>query len=131
MFDRQRLCGVVVILALIVSNVARPEVSWGQDTRHYFLQKLGDVRPGMLRAEVDKLMSSYAKGTNWPYSPSPTMNLVGSRRRTYQLDSRERAQLTLKDCDVFRHSDEAQFDSDWGIVCYEHDRVSWIDFAPD
>ncbi len=106
-------------------------IAHAQDTRGYFLSQLGKVQPGMSRKQVEKIMSAYVKGTNWPHSPATSMKVVGSRRVDYELDPTKKDQLTLKDCDVFRHSDEGKYDSDWGIVCYKDEEVAWTDFAPD
>ena len=76
-------------------------------------------------------MSKYVRGTNWPYSDAPAMQILGSKRETYEIDGSKTDQLSFKDCDVYRHSNDPQFDSDWGIVCYKSDKVDWVDFAPD
>ena len=114
---------------IIVLCISCP--AYAADTRYNFLQQLQKVSPGMTRQETEVIMSSYPKGTNWPYSPAPSMKVIGSERVDYELDPEKKEQLTLKGCDVYRHSDEGQYDSDWGIVCYDKDKVVWTDFAPD
>jgi len=101
------------------------------DSRDDFLKLLSKVTPGMTKEEVGKLFHTYKKGTNWPYSPSPSMDIIGSQKGTYDLDTSKKDQMTLKGCDVYRHSDDPKYDSDWGIICFKDNKVNWVDFAPD
>jgi hypothetical protein len=100
------------------------------DSRDDFLAVLSKVTAGMSKPEVDKLFQHYMKGTNWPVGGSPA-TLLGTRRVTFEVDTSKKDQLTLKDCDVYRHSDDGKYDSDWGIICFKEGKVNWVDFAPD
>ncbi|MBN8551036.1 MAG: hypothetical protein J0M12_17115 [Deltaproteobacteria bacterium] len=101
------------------------------DSRDDFLTVLGKVSPGMPKVEVDRLFKKYMKGTNWPYASGPSAELIGTRRGTFEVDTSKKDQLTLKNCDVYRHSNDGKYDSDWGIVCFKDGKVDWVDFAPD
>ena len=85
----------------------------------------------MPKNEVDQLFGKYKKGTNWPASSGKTAELIGTRRGTYDVDTSKTDQLTLKNCDVYRHSDDGKYDSDWGIICFKDGKADWVDFAPD
>jgi len=59
-----------------------------------------------------------------------TLTTVGSKI-TYQTETTSTGELTIRDSLVFRHSDSADFDSDWGIVSLSNGRVVGVEFSPD
>jgi hypothetical protein len=79
-------------------------------SRKPFLAQLDRVRVGMTPAEVEAIMGDYRRGTGWR---------VGNDV------------LAPEDAMVFRHSDDARFNSDWGVVRFAEGRVVEVRFDPD
>lgn len=100
------------------------------DTRHAFLADLSKLKVGYTKEQVEKIMGKYLRGTNWPAS-GKDITIPDTKRKKFEVDTSKTDQLTLKNCDVYRHSNEGKYDSDWGIVCYQNDLVEYIDFAAD
>ena len=101
------------------------------DSRSCFLSSLHKVELGMSAEQVNRILGFYVKGTTWPALGAKSVKIMGSTRGEYEVDVSSPKELKLKDCDVYRHSDEPQYNSDWGIVCFTSGKVAWVDFAPD
>lgn len=113
---RQRLQLAVLAVAVIALSLLH-RVPW--TSRKPFLEDLGRVRPGMTEPEVRQVMAKWKVGTGWPADPfrSPATRGAGEMR--------------IPDSLVFRHSDDGQFNSDWGIVEFVDGRVSKVSFSAD
>lgn len=109
-----QLCALA---ALTVAAATLHLVDW--TTRKPFLRDLARIRAGMTEAEVLVIMAPYREGTGWhvPDAGSPP----GSPP----------TELELRDSLVFRHSDDAAFNSDWGIVSLRNGRVAAVEFSAD
>ena len=107
-------------------------VEWS--SREPFLRDLGRVQPGMTPEEVESLMGRYIHGTGWPPNPfnaqEGSLEIAG-RDGTFPLGLSDADELELKGCEVYRHSNHRNFDSDWGIVCYAGRGVSSVEFSHD
>lgn len=79
-------------------------------TRKPFLAALDRVCIGMTYEEVEEIMSDYRQGTGWQ-TPEGELRTPGML--------------------VFRHSDDARFNSDWGMVTFVDGRVTKVAFSPD
>ncbi len=82
-------------------------------TRKPFLWALDSVKPGMTLTEVRQAMAGYMEGTGWRYPGS-----VGG-------------EISIQGAVVFRHSDDPQFNADFGIVYLANGRVTHVEFSPD
>lgn len=105
------------VLGFVVALGVLWVVPW--TPRKAFLRDLDRVELGMTRAEVEEVMSGYIRGTGWPAGP---------------LDAQGHAppgELRVHQAEVFRHSTTGDFDSDWGVVYFENDRVRAVEFLPD
>ena len=100
------------------------------DTRKTFVEDLASLQIGFTKEQVEKIMGNYLKGTNWKLFGS-NITIPGTKRVNFEVDTSKTDQLTLKNCDVYRHSNDGAYDSDWGIVCYQNDIVEYIDYAQD
>lgn len=90
-------------IALLILHLA----PWS--SRKPFLQSLRTIRVGMTLPEVEAIMAGYGRGSGWRGLEGPL----------------------FADAVVFRHSDEARFNSDWGIVRFGGDKVVAVEFLPD
>lgn len=91
----------------------------GADTsRTRFLRDLYSIRPGMTPDQVRRIMAGYNEGTGWP------PNLLVDRVEPS-------GEFTVPGAIVFRHSDEPQYNSDWGVVSFKNGRVTQVRFDPD
>jgi len=63
--------------------------------------------------EVRRTMTGYTEGTGWDDPGRP------------------REELHIQGALVFRHSNEPEFNSDWGIVWIANGRVTKVEFSPD
>ena len=104
----ERLAGLVVVSAMIAALYLIP---W--TTRKPFLRALDSVKPGMTLAAVRQAMAGYMEGTGWRYPGSPG------------------EEITIQGAVVFRHSDDPQFNADFGIVYLANGRVTHVEFSPD
>lgn len=113
---RQRLQLAVLAVAVIALALLH-WVPW--TSRKPFLQDLGRVHPGMTESEVRSVMAEWKVGTGWPANPfrSPATGGAGEMR--------------IPDSLVFRHSDDGEFNSDWGVVEFVDGRVSKVSFSAD
>lgn len=87
----------------------------------------------MAHAEVGSIMAPYLEGSGWPAPPnamSPWAFKIPGSPYTYQAEFSS-GKLELIGCTIFRHSDHADYNSDWGIVCFEDDAVSSLEFSYD
>ncbi len=96
-------------------------------SRKPFLRDLDRVSVGMTPLEVDKIMAPYIRGTGWPRNPFVEVRSPSSGT----IDAPRGAELQIADSVVFRHSNEAAFNSDWGVVTFRNGVVSKVDFMPD
>jgi hypothetical protein len=98
-------------------------------SRDHFVADLFRVKPGMTRADTMQIMGRYLRGSGWQGPPGKRINIVGGG--SYDTFSNESGQLAITGCQIFRHSDHPNHDSDWGIVCFREERVVSVEFAPD
>lgn len=123
-------------LTLIVAIIATLHgVDWF--TRKPFLRDLARVQVGMSEAEVRRIMARYVEGTGWPTAPNRAEAQAsdaaprdpGPPRNTSHPPGPGEFQVpnTL----VFRHSNEAAFNSDWAIISISDGKVTGVQFSPD
>ncbi|MBL9134388.1 MAG: hypothetical protein JNK85_00905 [Verrucomicrobiales bacterium] len=131
--QRSRLA---VLSIAIIALAALYDVEW--TTRKPFLRDLAKVRPGMTEPEVRQIMRRYQEGTGWPESPMCTEAQRSTGQTVDGPESRSSAQpldgsgeLTLPNSLVFRHSNAAKFNSDWGIISFSGGRVVGVSFSSD
>jgi hypothetical protein len=106
------------------------------ESRQPFLRDLASVQPGMTPVQVNAIMGKYWKGTNWRRSPFPSDSAApelftetgGSTQQT-RTDSWGRRQFI--DSITYRHSDEAEYNADFGVVSFSNGRVTNVEFSPD
>jgi hypothetical protein len=67
--------------------------------------------------QVERIMGKYMKGRGSKW---------GQPESTYPIDSAHATGVM-----TYRWSNEAQFDSDWGVVRFENGKVVSTDFEPD
>jgi hypothetical protein len=109
-------------------------VPWS--SRKPFLRDLGRIKAGMTENEVRNRMARYKEGTGWPAmvttnSDGASVLRDASSGLAHPAGVSPSGQLTLRDALVFRHSDDGQFNSDWGIVSFTNGRVAQVGFSPD
>lgn len=119
-----------VLLALLAVMAALYLIPW--TSRKPFLRDLRRVKVGMSEAEVRKIMRGYMTGTGWPAipgdAPAPDSIANGAQpsRDTASFD-----ELEIPNALVFRHSDKAEFNSDWGVISLSNGLVVKVEFLPD
>ncbi len=101
------LVGLGIILGLIANLYEFP---W--TTRKPFLQALYSIRRGMTAEEVRRYMSGYMEGTGITMPSTNQEFVVGGAL-------------------VFRHSNDAAFNADWGVVNFQKGKVASVRFDPD
>lgn len=129
------LCGLFLLamVALWFSPVS---------TRQPFLRDLDRVETGMTLAQVEAIMGGYMKGTGWPEPPpftksptpqsSKTQNIKDlATGSTHQIEADKKGELQIAGAVTYRHSDEGEYNSDWGVVSFQNGRVSKVEFMPD
>lgn len=119
-----------ILLAILPAAFSSASDFRFYDSRYTFLADLDKVKIGFSKNDVEKIMGKYFKGTNWPAS-GKQITIPGTKREKFEVDTTKTDQLTLKYCDVYRHSNEGKYDSDWGIICYKDGSVDYVDFAAD
>jgi hypothetical protein len=97
-------------LAVYACVAALHLIPW--TSRKPFLQALSSIHRGMTVAEVKRRMAGYQEGTGW-------------------IDPFTNQEIKINGSLVFRHSDEARFNADWGIVSFQEGRVVEVRFEPD
>ena len=105
---RERIRSGTSCLVALVTLTALHLVPWS--SRKPFLQDLRRVQPGMTLTQVEEIMAGYRRGSGVRTDEGP---------------------LFLSDAVIYRHSDEARFNRDWGIVRFERDRVVSVEFSAD
>jgi hypothetical protein len=112
----------VSALALVfVAMAALYFVEWS--TRKPFLRDLARVQVGMSQAEVRQIMARYKEGTGWPAIPTSPPDSSAKPQ--------PRGELVIPHSLVFRHSDEAAFNSDWAIIALSEGKVARVEFSAD
>ncbi len=110
-------------------------VEW--TTRKPFLRDLSKIRTGMTETEVRQIMGRYLEGTGWPTSPICVASPATDGRAPEGTGSHNGAvtsgagHLTLPNSLVFRHSNAAKFNSDWGIIAFSDAKVVGVSFNAD
>lgn len=106
------------------------------ESRQPFLRDLASVQPGMTPVQVNAIMGKYWKGTNWRRTPFPSTSVapevfseVGGLAQPIRTDSWGRKQFI--DSITYRHSDEAEYNADFGVVSFSNGRVNEVEFLPD
>lgn len=127
---------LAVLSVGIVAVAALYFVEW--TTRKPFLRDLAKVQSGMTEAEVRRIMGRYQEGTGWPAPPArgsaqmaAGKEVGGQESHTTPEPSSRRGELTMPNSLVFRHSNTAKFNSDWGIVSFSGGRVVGVRFDAD
>ena len=129
--QRDRVWWLVVCLGLLA---VLHFVPWS--TRKPFLRDLGRIQPGMTEAEARQIMGRYLEGTGWPGEvdgaavPAGRLHDLGSGATLATKVSPD-GQLGFRNAVVYRHSTQAAFNSDWGIVTFKDGKVSGVSFSPD
>lgn len=108
---------------------------WGP--RGAFLADLDRVKPGMTEPEVEAILGKYMRGSGWRLPPEAVpergelVELGPGGPRSYGYRTDAAGQLEIAGTVIYRHSDEAAYNSDWGIVTYRDGRVVGVEFSPD
>jgi hypothetical protein len=123
-----RLAAVGTSGVFIVVLGAGYGAAWNSHDR--FLRDLAKVSPGMTREQVAEVMTAYRVGSGWP-SPPQTRSLEIVGGGSYEAGTDSNGEMSIDGCTIFRHSDDGDWDSDWGIVCFSADRVATVEFSPD
>lgn len=131
---RRRIAAATFVLSLAVLYL----VPW--TSRKPFLRDLHRVEVGMTEAQVDELMGRYTRGSGWPACPKGAKTRDGVTRHrpscplgveaTGSVAAREPRREKLK-TRIYRHSTDARFNSDWGMVRFQKGRVASVEFLPD
>lgn len=106
-------------------------------SRQPFLRDLASVKIGMTSTQVNAVMGKYAKGTGWPANPfaakSPGTDTLTELRSgsTHPTQTNRQGQMELIGSTTYRHSDEGEYNSDWGVVSFKKGRVVKVEFMPD
>jgi hypothetical protein len=87
------------------------------NSRKAFLRDLYSIRVGMPRSQVDAIMRGYMRGTGWPANTFATPKASG--------------ELVVPGAEVYRHTDDGWANADWGVVRFDADRVTAVEFHPD
>lgn len=129
-----RWAKVGVCLVFLLALFLLWRIQWS--TREPFLRDLGRIRPGMTVARVEAIMKPYIKGTGWPAPDSVKAGKQGSLTAlchdfTMKTTASPSGELVMADCLVYRHSNSAAFNSDWGVVQIRNGRVVKVRFLPD
>lgn len=104
-------CGLVA-LALFVTP-------W--HPRKRFVRDLMSVRPGMVAADVERVMGKYIAGPGRKWFP-------GVPDETPIVSERAPPDGTV----IYRWNDhDASYDADWGLVTYSNGRVVEVEFSSD
>lgn len=126
----------IVSLAVVI-NVIATLYFVDRTTRKPFLRDLDRIHVGMTETEVRHIMGRYMEGTGWPANPfdtstnaTSTLTDLGSGSQ-YSTSKSSSGELLIHDSLTFRHSNEAAFNSDWGIVSLSKGRVVKVSFSPD
>jgi len=130
----QQRARLLVFALLIAITAGLYRVPW--TSRKPFLRDLYSIRVGMNEAQVRQIMDGYIEGTGWPARvPGATQDVqrvidpMGGG--TYATARSAAGDMGVVDSIVFRHSTEAHFNSDWGIVKLQDGRVVDVSFSPD
>ncbi len=102
---------VVGLLATLLAFLGIYRTPW--NTRKPFLRDFRTIQPGMTVAEARGIMARHIVGTCWPSHPGSD------------------TELQLQNSMVYRHSDEGEFNADWGIVRIRDGRVVGTEFSAD
>ncbi len=111
--ESRRTFRLATFMMVMAALAALHFVPW--TGRKTFLRDLYTIRPGMTEDQVRRIMARYIEGTGWP---APGGSAAGES-------------LLLPGSLVFRHSNEAAFNSDWGIVALKDGKVSDVRFSAD
>jgi len=103
-------------------------------SRRVFLDDLDKIKIGMDKKDVQTIMQNYMIGTGWNI-PSEVKKVqsvedAGSGQK-YEANLSSSRELMIKNSIVFRHSNDAVYNSDWGIVKFENDIVVAVSFSSD
>jgi hypothetical protein len=105
-------------------------VPW--NSRKPFLAHFNRIGPGMTVAQVEDVMKGYVHGTGWPSTPNGGPRVLRSTGSASCYTTVPGAdELQLAGCQVYRHSRDPRFNSDWGVVCFRDGLVVSTEFLPD
>lgn len=120
---RQRWVRIAVLLVILAGIAALYLIPW--TSRKPFLRALGKVKVGMSEAEARKIMQGYTPGTGWP-------DLAGSAPVPGATAGKSSfGELAIPNALVFRHSNDPEFNSDWGVISLSNGVVIKVEFLPD
>lgn len=122
---RAALVASGVFLLVLAGGFGAP---WNSHDR--FLKDLAGVRPAMTQGQVQNAMAGHIRGITPASGPGDDRVGVGVDGRTYHVAPQD-GRLDIEGCDAYRHSNEGQWEADWGIVCFESERVNTVQFAHD
>lgn len=101
-------------------------------SRQIFVKDLNSVRPGMTTVQVEAMMGRYMKGTGWPGFDHGGGGLTDlGTGSTNKMKPSNSGEIELDNALVYRHSNEGEYNSDWGIVHFQNGRVVNVEFSPD
>lgn len=110
-----RVFRAAVVGSFLAACLAVRWVDW--NSRKPFLRDLDSLRAGMSRADAERIMGRWMRGTGWPSNPMTG----GKPGEAFQVP----------DSDVWRHTNEGWGDSDWGVVTYDAGFIASVEFLPD
>jgi len=108
-------------------------------SRKPFLQDLGRIKTGMTVAQVERIMHGYLRGPGRKWQvPPPLQGEETDLAYDYSDNSRLQALMNQNGRGLrfsgnitYRHSKQAAFDSDWGVVMLRNGRVVSVRFLAD
>jgi hypothetical protein len=129
--NRLTVGAAVLVVGCLLACLLVPWTS-----RKPFLQRLHTIRPGMTESQVRQIMAGYKEGTGWPAAPGQHIGTAGTLQEvgsgaSFRTTTGTNGNLALAESLVFRHSDDARFNSDWGVVGFKDGRVVRVEFLPD
>jgi len=122
-----RIDWAFILLAAVVPVVVSLS-EW--DTRKAFTRDLDRIHPGMSRAVADEIMQTWIRGSGFPANPWGDGDFHAVGGGSYAAESHE-GEVSLRGCEIFRHQETGNSSGDWGIVCFQDEAVSSVEFMPD
>jgi hypothetical protein len=121
-----------VAAPLVVGLFVLYAVPW--TSRKAFVRDLHRIEPGMSVSRADAIMRHYIIGSGWPVCPLPGFVPASSPQFSLRHEVEEgllEPPPPKAEQRIYRHSDDPAFDSDWGIVSIQDDRVVRVEFSAD
>lgn len=105
----------LIIHALAV--IAILSIHFYNDSRQTFLYDLSKIEQGMTIAQVEGIMSNRKGRTVWP--------------TIEELPRDKNGEVVVPDSLSYKHSEESEFNADFGIILFDKGRVVKVEFIGD